>query len=116
MQTELRSRRSAPSKGIAGWGVRHGLLDCEGRLHPLREMWYSLQIGAARPQQICRRVAGRETEHQHFMVFVGDVRPAQGDVRSCYRPLIQAERAITDLDVDRRRTGWRSAWHLPLPS
>src|SRR5215217_1667204 len=90
MQTELRSRRSAPSKGITEWGVRHGLLDCEGRLHPLREMWYSLRIGEEADEGVLPRIEvdqdkvtfiagrdGRRADEGHLPWQIGATCPQQ---------------------------------------
>src|SRR5215210_6124246 len=74
------------------------------------------QVGTAGAQQIGCRETGRKTEHQHLVVFVGVIGPAQDDVRTRDRRLIQAERAIADLNVNRRRTGGSGDRLLPLPS
>ena len=49
------------------------------------------------------------------MVFIRNVSPAENDVRTGDRPLIEGERAVADLDVDRDRARWRGDRLLPFP-
>src|SRR5215213_4869172 len=74
------------------------------------------QVGTAGAQQIGCRETGRKTEHQHLVVFVGVIGPAQDDVRTRDPRLIQGEGAIADLDVNWHRTGRRGDRLLPLSS